>query len=182
MPNGQPKWLLCLIPDYPLLNFMLTTAIYVFVSEIASNLARFSFFPFKAKYDHLIKLPEGPGLPSKHLSMLSFHYVGGGGIHYPLSYSTTHDCLQTLKGSLFIYLIGNCNDSFKSKHLSKKYSLGDNTELRSRPAKKENIQRKYQRTNAEAYLSMPCFANKLTTSLAPLKICLKHHANFCTYP
>ncbi|KAF3784980.1 REDUCED WALL ACETYLATION 1 protein [Nymphaea thermarum] len=32
MPDGQPRWLLSLIPTYPLLNFMLTTAIYVVIS------------------------------------------------------------------------------------------------------------------------------------------------------
>ncbi|KMZ69704.1 O-acetyltransferase-like [Zostera marina] len=50
MPNGQPKWLLLFIPNYPLLNFMLTTTIYLIISYRIFNLTstlRAAFIPTK---------------------------------------------------------------------------------------------------------------------------------------
>ncbi|KAJ4721967.1 Protein REDUCED WALL ACETYLATION 1 [Melia azedarach] len=77
VPDAQPKLLLSLIPDYPLLNFMLTTAIYVAVSyrlfELTNTL-KTAFMPSKDDKRLLSNLVTGAVIFSV-LYSLSFVFL-----------------------------------------------------------------------------------------------------------
>ncbi|XP_062174304.1 protein REDUCED WALL ACETYLATION 2-like isoform X2 [Alnus glutinosa] len=75
VPDGQPKLLLSLIPDYPLLNFMLTTSIYVAISYRLFELT------------NTLKIAFVPGKDSKRLIYNTVAAVAVSSILYSLSFA-----------------------------------------------------------------------------------------------
>ena len=99
VPDGQPKLLLSLIPDYPMLNFMLTTSIYVAVSRkfsaLESSIQRWSdwlMFPCLQVSYRLFQLTNTlkvAFVPSKDDKRLTYNLIAAvviSSILYTLSF------------------------------------------------------------------------------------------------
>lgn len=93
VPDGQPKFLLSLIPEYPLLNFMLTTSIYVAVSfsfaflfymnstslggEIDREIDQLTYCSLQVSYRffQLTNTLKSTFIPSKDIKRLGYNMV-----------------------------------------------------------------------------------------------------------
>ncbi|GAV71683.1 Cas1_AcylT domain-containing protein [Cephalotus follicularis] len=74
IPDGQPKFLLSLIPNYPMLNFMLTTSIYVAISYRLfdlTNTLKTAFVPTKDNKRLLYNVVTGVAICSILYSLAS---------------------------------------------------------------------------------------------------------------
>lgn len=115
-PNGQPKWLLSLIPEYPMLNFMLTTAIYVLVNKLLAGWTIYMLQLFllyltslllqvSHRIFELTNVLKSVFIPTKDNRRLLHNFVAGAAISF---------CLYFLAVVLLLVPSSPVSDSWKS--------------------------------------------------------------------
>ena len=119
MPNGQPKWLLSLIPGFPLLNFMLTTAIYVLVNrslcffiinmfQLLCLYLTYSLFQVSYRLFELTNVLKTVFIPTKDNRRLLHNFIAGAAISF---------CLYFLAVVLLLIPSSPVSDSCKSSYI-----------------------------------------------------------------
>ncbi|KAG6405049.1 hypothetical protein SASPL_132631 [Salvia splendens] len=94
VPNGQPKWLLSVIPDYPLLNFLLTTAIYILLSHRLfelTNTLKVALIPTKDSHKLFQNCIAGAAIAASRACERLLHWAQqwdtGSVVSYPMTTS-----------------------------------------------------------------------------------------------